>query len=101
MPCAWSSVSVAVEIVDADSDMAVAGAELVRATVVVERQLEHALLVADREEVVRRLALAVPNDVHLALKAEPERLVERAAPRRIRDPDHGVQEGGHGRILRI
>ena len=34
---------------------------------------------ADREEVVRRLELAVADDVHVAREAEAERLVERAA----------------------
>ena len=48
----------AVEVVDADRDVPVARAELVAAAVVVERQLEHRLLVADREEVVGRLASA-------------------------------------------
>src|SRR4051812_16577646 len=38
----------AVEVVDADRDVAVAGPELVRAAVVVERQLEHRLGVAER-----------------------------------------------------
>src|SRR5207253_3518362 len=47
----------AVEILDADRDVAVAGAELVGAPVVVVRQLEDVLLVADREEVVRRFQL--------------------------------------------
>src|SRR5438270_49272 len=52
-------------IVDRERDVAVAGAELVRAAVVVVRQLEHGVLSADPEEVVRRLELAVPDDVHV------------------------------------
>ena len=88
------------EVVDADRDVAVAGAEVVGAAVVVERQLEHRLLVADAEEVVRRLELAVADDVHVALEAEAERLVEGAALLRIRDPDHRVEEVSHARILR-
>ncbi len=43
-------------------------------------------------EVVRRLDLAVPDDVHVALEAEAQRLVEGAALLRIGDPDHRVQE---------
>jgi hypothetical protein len=39
-----------VEVVDAYGDMAVSRAEVVRAPVVVVRQLEDVLLVADREE---------------------------------------------------
>src|ERR1043166_7314580 len=66
-----------VQVLDADRDVAVAAAEVVRATVVVVRQFEHRLLVADREETVRCLALAVADDVHLAGEREPERLVER------------------------
>src|SRR5947207_3421668 len=69
-------------------------AELVRAAVVVGRQLEHRLLVAHREEVVRRLELTVADDVELARESKPERLVEGAAPLRVGDPDHRVQEAG-------
>src|SRR3954447_23106039 len=83
-----------VEIVDADRNVPVAAAEVVGAAVVVEGQLEHGLLVGDGEEVVRRLLLAAADDVHLAIEREPERLVERAALLRIRDPDHRVQETG-------
>src|SRR5437763_11155144 len=74
------------EVVEADRDVPVARAELIGAAVVVERQLEHRLPVADREEVVGRLELAVADDVHVALKAEAERLVERAVLLGIRDP---------------
>src|ERR1700757_3479504 len=52
------------EVVDADGDVPVAGAEVVGAAVVVEGQLEHRVVVADAEEVVRRLELAVADDVH-------------------------------------
>src|SRR4051795_8468226 len=66
-------------VVDRQRDVAVPGAVVVVAPVVVVRQLEDRFLVADAEEVVRRLELAVPDDVHLALEAEAERLVEAAA----------------------
>src|SRR3954468_14078026 len=69
----------AVEIVDADRNVAVAGTQLVRPSVVVVRQLEHRVGVAEREEVVRRLFLAVPDDVHVAVEREAQRLVERTA----------------------
>ena len=87
----------AVEVVDPDRDVAVRGAELVGPTVVVVGELEDVLLIADREEVVRRLELAVTDDVHVAAEGEPERLVERAALLRIGDTDHRVQEVGHRR----
>src|SRR5439155_21357096 len=64
-----------VEVLDPDRDVPVAAAEVVAATVVVECQLEHRLLVADREEVVRRLQLAVADDVEVAREGEAERLV--------------------------
>src|SRR5512132_13313 len=51
-------------------------AEVIGAAVVVVGQLEHRLLVADAEEVVRRLELAVADGVHVALEGEPQRLVE-------------------------
>ena len=89
-----------VEVVHADGDVAVPRSELVRAAVVVVRQLEHVLLIADREEVVGRLELAVPDDVHVAREAKAERLVEAAAPLRVGDANHGVEKGGHGGILR-
>ena len=82
-------------VVDRERDVPVARAELVRAPVVVERELEHRFLVADPEEVVRRLELALADDVHVALEREAERLVERAALLGIRDPDHRVQELRH------
>ncbi len=82
----------AVEVVDADRDVTVGRAQLVRAPVVIERQLEDVLGVADREEVVRRLQLAVPDDVHVAAEAKAERLVERAALLGIGDPHHRVEE---------
>src|SRR3954453_21942603 len=83
----------AVEVVDADRDVAVAGPELVRAAVVVERQLEHRLGVAEREEVVRRFLLAVPDDVHVAVEGEAQRLVERTTVFGIGDAHHRVQKG--------
>ena len=90
-----------VEVVDGDRDVPVPGAEVVRATIVVERQLEDVLGVSEREEVVRRLALAVSDDVHVAGEAKAERLVEAAAPLGVRDPNHRVEEGGHRPILVI
>src|SRR5262249_22058241 len=89
------------QVIDPDGDVAVAGAEVVGAAVVVEGQLEHRAVVADAVEVVRRLELAVADDVHVALEVEAERLVERPALLRIRDPDHRVEEFSHGRILRL
>ena len=56
-------------------------------------------MVADREEVVRRLELPFADDVHLVRELETERLVERAALRRVGDANHGVQEVSHGWIL--
>src|SRR6266540_2380104 len=88
------------EIVDADRDMAVAGAELVCAAVVVERQLELLLLARKAEEVVRRLELAVAHDRQLAPELHSESLVEGAAPLRIGDADHRVQVARHAGILR-
>src|SRR5437763_5419093 len=88
----------AVEVVDADRDVAVAGAEVIRTPVVVVGQLQDRVVAAHREEVVRRLLLSVPDDVQLAVEREAERLVEGAAPAGIGDPDHRVQEGrGHCR----
>ena len=84
MPCSASAASVAVEVVDADRDVAVAGPEVVRSAVVVQRQLELLVLAGEAEEVVRRLPLAVPDDVHVAAELEAERLVERAARARDR-----------------
>ena len=66
----------------------------------VVRQLEHVLLITDREEVVGRLELAVPDDVHVAREAKAERLVEAAAPLGVGDANHGVEKVGHGVILR-
>src|SRR6478736_771799 len=60
----------ALEVVDADRDVPVGGAQLVRAAVVVVRQLEDAVRLADREEVVRCLELPLADDVHVALEAE-------------------------------
>jgi len=68
------------EIVDCVRDMTVARAELVRPPVAVERQLELLIMPGNAEEIVRRLPLAVADDVHLATELEPERLVERPAP---------------------
>src|SRR3954465_7814196 len=55
-----------VEVVHADRDVAVAGANVVRATVVVEGELELLLLAREGEEVVRGLELAVANDRQVA-----------------------------------
>ena len=63
--------------------------------VVVERELEFLVLVRDSEEVVCRPLRVGADDVHGAAKLEPERLVERTALLRIRDPLHGVQVTGH------
>src|SRR5262245_41884479 len=59
-----------VEVVDADGDVPVPGAQLVRAAVVV---------------VVGRLELAVSDDVRVAREAKAERLVEATAPLGIGD----------------
>src|SRR5205814_538046 len=83
------------QVVDGERDMAVAGAELVRATVVVVGQLELLLLSGNAEEVVRRLLLTVPDDVHVATELEPERLVERPALLGIGDSVHRVQIARH------
>jgi hypothetical protein len=53
------------------------------------------VLARHAEDVVRRLLLAVANDVHVATELEPERLVEGAAPIRIGDPVHRVQVSRH------
>ena len=83
------------KIVDRKRDVAVAAAEVVRAAVVVVRELELRVLARDAEEVVRRLPLAVADDVHVAAELEAERLVEGAAPLRIGDPVHRVQIARH------
>jgi hypothetical protein len=62
-----------------------------RAAVVVERELELLVLAGDAEEVVRRLPLAVPDDVHVAPELQAERFVEGPSPPRIGDPEHRVQ----------
>ena len=85
----------AVEVVDADRDVPVPGSEVIGATVVVVGQLEDVLVVAEGEEVVRRLELAVPDDVHVPREAEAERLVEAAAALGIGDANHGMEESGH------
>src|SRR5579862_601920 len=85
------------QVVDGERDVPVAGAEVVRAPIVVVRQLEHGRLAADRVEVVRRLDCAVADDVHVALELEAEGFVERAAALGVGDPHHGVQELGHRR----
>src|SRR5262249_32850992 len=87
------------EVVDAHSDVSVAGAEVVRAAVVVQGQLELLLLAGHAEEVVRRLALAAADDVHVAAELEPQRLVERPAALGIGDAVHGVQVFGHAASL--
>src|SRR4249919_724181 len=100
-PLSLERVERPVEVVDADRDVAVAAAEVVRAPVVVERQLEDVLAVRQAEEVVGGLLLAVSDDVHLAAEREPERLVERPALLRVGDPDHRVEiacHGGHSRV---
>src|SRR5579864_469293 len=66
------------KIVDRICDVAVAGADVVRPPVVVERQLELRVFARSAEEVVRRLLLAVSDDVELAAELEAERLVEGA-----------------------
>src|SRR5205814_8731812 len=65
-----------VEVVDPERDVPVCVAEVVRAPVVVEGELELLVLAGHAEEVVRRLLLAVPDDVHVATELHPERLVE-------------------------
>src|SRR2546421_2573791 len=88
------------QIVHGQRDMSVPCAEVVRATVVVERQLELLVLTGDAEKIVRGLLLAVPDDVHLAPELEPERLVEGAALPGVGDPHHGVQIARHDGIVR-
>src|SRR5262249_27785680 len=89
-----------VHVVDRKRDVAVARPEVVRASVVVERQLELFLLPGHREEVVRRLSLPVTDDVHVTAELEAERLVEGAAPIGIGDAVHGVEIARHGEIVR-
>ena len=48
-----------------------------------EGQLKHGFLVAHREEVIRRLQLAVTGDVEVACEREAERPIERAASPRV------------------
>ena len=81
-----------VQVADTDRDMAVTRAQLVGAAVVVVRQLQNVLLAADRVEVVRRLELAVANNVHLAAERKPECLVEATALLGIRDTHHRVKK---------
>src|SRR6266508_3690115 len=84
-----------VEIVHGDRDVAVGVAELVLPTIVVEGELEHVVVVSEREEVVRRLPLAVADDVHVTAEGEAERFVEGAALLGIGDAQHRVQVFGH------
>jgi hypothetical protein len=51
-----------VEVVDGERDVAVAGAEIVGTSVLVERQLQLLLLPWNSVEVVRRLELTVPDN---------------------------------------
>src|SRR5262249_31013073 len=83
------------EVVDRERDVPVAGAEVVRAAIVVVGELELLVLAGDAEEVVRRLLLAVPDDVHIAAELEAERLVEGAALLRVGDAVHGVEVASH------
>src|SRR5665647_1731249 len=87
------------QVVHGVRNVPVAGPDLVRAAVVVVRELQLLFLAGDAEEVVRRLRLAAADDVHVTAELEPERLVERAALHRIGDPDHGVQVSRHARSL--
>src|SRR5947208_1245297 len=75
----------ALQVVDADRDVAVTGSEVVRPAVVVEGELELLLLAGKAEEVVRRLLLAASDDVEVAAELEAERLVERPAALRVGD----------------
>src|SRR5204863_10048854 len=86
-----------IEVVDADRDVAVTGAEVVRTAIVVEGELELLLLAGDAEEVVRRLELAVAHDRKLTAELESERLVKGPTLLWIGDPVHGVQVARHGR----
>src|SRR4051812_26530863 len=90
-PLARELAQRAVEVAHADRDVPVRRPHLVRAAVVVERQLELLVLSGVAEEVVRRLELPVADDRRLAPELEPEGLVERPAALRIRDPVHGVE----------
>ena len=75
--------------------MAVARADVVRPPVVVEGQLELRVLARGAEEVVRRLLLAVADDVELAPELEAEGFVKGPAPGRVGDADHRVEIAGH------
>src|SRR5215211_1356888 len=88
-----------IEVVDGEGDVPVAGADVVRPLVVVQRQLELFVLPRDPEEVVRRLELAIPHDRQLAAGFEAERLVERPALGGVGDAVHRVQEARHARIV--
>src|SRR5439155_25779713 len=79
------------EVVDREGDVSIPRADVVRAAVVVERELELLSLAGGAEEVVRRFLFAVADDVHVAAELQAERLVERAALLGIGDPIHGVQ----------
>ncbi len=80
-----------VEILDANRDVTITGTEVVGAAVVVERELELFCLAGEPEKVVRRLNLAVADDVHVATKLQPECLVEGAAAGWIGDAVHRVE----------
>jgi hypothetical protein len=84
-----------INIINADRDMAITCAELVRTPVMVVGQLEHIVRFTEREEVVRRFQVPLTHDVHLPRKPKAERLIKSAAPLRISDPDHRVQESNH------
>ena len=98
MPCSASRASVPSRSSTPIAMCPYARAELVGAAVLVVRQLELFLLVGEAVEVERRLLLAVADDRRLAPELVPERLVERAAARRVGDAEHGVEiTGRHAR----
>src|SRR5207244_6215954 len=79
-----------VEIVDADCDVPIGVAHFVRAPVVVVGEFQNVLLVANREEVVRRLEVAVPDDVHVTTARAAEPLIEGPSLLRVSDAQQGM-----------
>src|SRR4051812_8936574 len=78
----------AVEVLDGDRDVVVAGAELVAVDAVVVRQLEARVVTGQPHEDVDRLVA----DRHASPLLEPERLVEEDGPLDVADAVARVQE---------
>ena len=100
MPCPFELFERAVEIVDADRDVAVAGAERRRCG----RRGCTSARARSRCRPGRRSSSSPParrrgRCPSSPAKREPERLVERAALLRVGDPHHGVEEGVMPAIL--